>query len=111
MLETRYGAHREGAEAYRDQEVSRLFVECKWTQVRIAERMGRQQNWVSRRLLFGRFLRFITTCDNLEFRGKPLTEGRFREAWRVAGKKPKETEAERFARCGGCTLPRSYSDW
>jgi hypothetical protein len=38
--------------------MARLFVECGWTQEKIAARMGKQQAWVSKRLIVGRFLRF-----------------------------------------------------
>jgi hypothetical protein len=65
----------------------------------IAAEMGQTQSWVSRRLLFGRFLEFTTTCGNFSFGEKQLTEGRFRTHWERAGKgHAKETEADRFAR-------------
>ncbi len=63
-VDRNYALHREGAEACRDQEISRLFVECGWTQVRIAQRMGRTQKWVSNRLRFGAFLKFRTAGSN-----------------------------------------------
>jgi hypothetical protein len=44
------------ADAYRDQEVARLFVECKWPQVLFARKMGWSEALVSRQLLFGRFI-------------------------------------------------------
>ncbi|MBA4065476.1 MAG: hypothetical protein C0501_17530 [Isosphaera sp.] len=90
-IEEQYAARREGAEAYRDQEMARLFDRCtrkqeggsdRWTQDRIAERMGRRQSWVSKRLVFGRFLAFIPTGISAE----GLTERRFREHWKQTKK-------------------------
>jgi transcriptional regulator with XRE-family HTH domain len=73
---------------FRDQELSRLFRECGWTQERIAKRMGKPQNWVSRRLIFGRFLEFTPSGVSVE----NLTEGRFRNLWKAT----KGSERERF---------------
>jgi hypothetical protein len=39
---------RQDADTYRDQELSRLFNECEWTQERIAKRMGRSRMGVVR---------------------------------------------------------------
>lgn len=51
--------------------------------------MGKKQQWVSRRLIFGRFLVFTPTGVN----AANLTERRFRDYWkRTSGK-----ESERFA--------------
>ena len=99
-IEEQYAARRAGAEAYRDQEVARLFAECDWTQARIAARMGRSQNWVSKRLLFGRYLRFSTSGTKHESPHHSLTERRFREAWQAThtARHPKETDGERFLR-------------
>src|SRR5262245_45381424 len=60
-------ARRESADAYRDQELSRLFHECGWTQERIAERMRQAQPWVSRRLIFGAFLSFMPAGIKTDF--------------------------------------------
>jgi hypothetical protein len=98
QIEEQYAHLREGAEAFRDQEVSRLFVACGWTQVRIAKKMGRNQSWVARHLLFGRFLRIMPPRHNHESPLYPLTEWRFRQAWSEAGRRPKESEDERFGR-------------
>jgi hypothetical protein len=97
-IEEQYADHRAGAEAYRDQEVSRLFVECGWTQTKIGERMGRNVAWVSRRLLFGRFLQFCQSGKIANAPLKSIPEGRFRDSWSAAGKRRKESEEERFAR-------------
>ncbi len=98
QIESEYAGAREGADAARDQEVARLFVECGWTQVRIAERMGWSEGKVSRQLVFGRFIRFLPSGQESKSPAKPLTERRFRNACSRAGKLRKETEAERFAR-------------
>jgi hypothetical protein len=98
-IEREYATGRVGCEARRDQEVSRLFLQCKWTQEAIGKRMGRDQSWVALRLRFGRYLRFMTTGHNHEPPPHSLTERRFRAAWSKSGKgHPKETENERFAR-------------
>ncbi len=78
--------------------MSRLFVECGWTQAKIAERVGRNQSWIARRLHFGRFLDYARGHKS-ESAPELLTERRFRQAWSAVGKgHPKETEAERFGR-------------
>lgn len=100
-IEEQYAARREGAEAYRDQEVARLFEECGWSQDKIARHMSKKVPWVSRRLCFGRFLKEFPT-------GKfpattNLTERRFREHYKSAcrafpGKQQsREKERDRFA--------------
>jgi len=98
-IEKQYSARREGAEAYRDQEVSRLFVECGWTQEAVGKRMGQSVSWVCRRLLLGRFLSFLTTGQKTTSLTN-LTERRFRTVWQATHKDrhPKETEEERFGR-------------
>ncbi len=88
-IDQEHARRREGADAYRDQEMARLFEQCAWTQERIAERMGKKQPWVCKRLTFGRFLSFIPVGISID----ALTENRFREHWqRTKGK-----EEERFA--------------
>jgi transcriptional regulator with XRE-family HTH domain len=93
-IDEQYAARREGAEAYRDQELARLFNECGWTQERIAKRVGKKKSWVSYRLRFGAFLDFSTLVEKLESaRIQTLTEGAFRRIWaKTAG-----PEKERFA--------------
>lgn len=90
QIDESYNLRREGADAYRDQEIARLFNECEWKQERIAAKMGRSQGWVSLRLVFARFLIFITqgnkSCDQ-------LTEKVFRALY----KGTHGTETERFA--------------
>jgi hypothetical protein len=47
---------KEGAISWRDQEIARLFHVCGWIQEVIARHMGKKQGWVSKRIVFGRFL-------------------------------------------------------
>lgn len=70
----------------RQQDYERRFREKsdreKWTQERIAKRMGKRQSWVSQRLRFGAFLAFITSGDNPEIPAlSGLTERGFRRLW------------------------------
>jgi len=94
---------REGAEAYRDQEMARLFNECGWTQEKIARKMGKKQTWVSLRLVFARFLIFIADRNKSE----GLTEWKFRKLYSGT----RGTEKERFE-CVlgklGDTVPLGY---
>jgi hypothetical protein len=92
-IEEQYQARREGATAYRDQEMARLFEECDWGQEKIAARMGKRKSWVSYRLKFGAFLGFSTSGGKHPSWLMNLTERRFREHW----KRTKGREAERFA--------------
>lgn len=92
QIEQTYGAGREGVEARRDQELSRLFNECEWTQDRIARKIGRHQTWVSLRLRFGAFLSFMTTGHKTEISTQSLTERAFRSLW----SQTKGKEQERF---------------
>src|SRR5687768_6972313 len=40
-IEEQHAARRESADAYRDQEMAKLFEESAWTQERIAQRVGK----------------------------------------------------------------------
>ncbi|HKB35073.1 MAG TPA: hypothetical protein VKD72_01380, partial [Gemmataceae bacterium] len=99
-IQARYVGAREGADAGRDQDLAWLFVEAKESG-RTLEWIGERMNWskgqVSRRLLFGRFLK-VSGPETLRKLPKSLTEWRFRGNWRKARKRAKETEDERFAR-------------
>jgi hypothetical protein len=57
----------------------------------IAGKIGHPQSWVSRQLLFGRFLK-IAARQFLESLPKPLTEMRFRCNYSAAGKQKKDSE-------------------
>ncbi len=94
QIEKEYARRREHADAYRDQEMARLFEKSGWTQERIAERMGKTKGWVCLRLTLGRFLAF-TTGKQTEFPVENLTERRFRGCWALTDKKT--SERERFA--------------
>jgi ribosomal protein L19E len=78
--------------------MARLFVECGWTQGKVAARMGKQQAWVSKRLIFRRFLSFNPSGIK---QTKSLAERLFRSLWAQttgSGKrsgKPAETEVQR----------------
>ena len=73
--------------------MARLFVECEWTQERLARRMGKTQQWVAYRLRLGQFLEFTTTGCKTQKPPENLTERRFRTCW----SKTKGKERERFA--------------
>jgi hypothetical protein len=53
--------------------------------------MGKRQSWVSKRLIFGRFLNFNPTGLNIE----SLTEGRFRGLWQRTRDKERHREVSR----------------
>jgi hypothetical protein len=95
-IEDQFAAREESALAFRDQELARLFVECGWTQERIAARVGKKQAWVSNRLRFGRFIQLYYNCNKSEKALGNVTEGRFRACWA----KTKGNERERFAQAG-----------
>lgn len=93
MTEAEYCSHRESIRATYgdsaterhglfDQELARLFYQSGWTQEQLAATEQKSHQWVSRRLLFGRFLMFAPTGAN----PKNLTERRFREYWNSADK-------------------------
>jgi hypothetical protein len=86
-------ARKEAAVAWGDQEMARLYLECAWGQERIARHLGMKQQHVSRRLIFGEFLKFTPAGVNTA----NLTEWRFRQHWqRTEGK-----DRERFAVIAG----------
>ena len=94
-IEEQAGAMQARVNAYRDQEIARLFVQSGWTQERIAQRMGKSQQHISRLLLFGRFLVFTPSWCNPMKPPKNLTEGRFRGYFERTDKTAKEPR--RFA--------------
>ena len=94
-IEEQAGAMQARVDAYRDQEIARLFVQSGWTQERIAQRMGKSQQHISRLLLFGRFLVFMPTGHKPMNPPKNLTERLFRGYFERTEKHPKE--ARRFA--------------
>lgn len=97
QIDEQYSANRHGAEAARDQAMSRLFKECGWSQQDIAEEMGQSQPWVTCRLRFSGFLEFITTGNNSTFPRETLAERNFRAAWTAVGKgHDKETDEDRY---------------
>jgi hypothetical protein len=117
-IEALYNTHRHGADALRDQELARLFYECKWTQQAIAQEMGKSQQWVSLHLRFGAYLHFTTDRCNFKYALETLTEWRFRDAWRAVGKgHAKETQDGRFERVtrwleehAASSVPKNYQN-
>lgn len=109
-IEKGTGERQDAADAYRDQELSRLFDECGWTQEAIAKEMGKHQTWVSLRLRFGGFLKFMTSGHKDAPNLARLTERHFRRCW----SKTKGKEAERFRQVvellNGCDLLPSYKN-
>lgn len=79
----------------RDQAMSKLFVESGWSQQAIADRIGKSQDWVSKRLRFGRFCEFLNTRVVKKLPGS-LSEGVFRKYWKKhsPGKSRANTPAE-----------------
>ena len=94
-IEEQAGEMQARVQAYRDQEIARLFVQSGWTQERIAEQMGKSQQWVSYRLVFGQFLQFTTDRGKWTKAPKNLTEWRFRGYFEQTDKDAKEPR--RFA--------------
>lgn len=92
-IDEQAGALQERVDGYRDQELAKLFIECEWSQEEIAGKLsdawGRsvERSWVSRRLLFGRFINFfVSTCHKESFiLPRNLTEGTFRRLWSATG--------------------------
>jgi len=78
QIDDQAAAMQERVNAFRDQELARLFHQCGWTQQRIADKVGKSQNWVCYQLRFGAFLEFITSGDNSTKPPKNLTERKFR---------------------------------
>jgi hypothetical protein len=91
-------AKEERAKGYRDQALAKLFVKSGWSQRELAEHLGRRwgkevsREWVTKRLLFGRFLTFFgTSCTEESSPGahfklsQDLTEGKFRGFWEDGG--------------------------
>jgi hypothetical protein len=83
-LRATYGETRAQASAQADQAWAALFVRSGWTQDQLAAAEGKSQAYVSLRVLFGKFLVFITTVINPEFAPirANLTEWRFRAYWK-----------------------------
>lgn len=80
--------------ARRDQAFAGFFLECGWTQEKIAKHEKKDQRWVSYRLCFARFLYFVSDRTMVLPQVEQLTERAFREFWQQTDKS--WTEEERF---------------
>jgi hypothetical protein len=78
---SKLAAERKYAGAHFDQQLAKLFYRSGWTQEQLAAKEGKKQQWISRHILFGRFLSFTPTGVNSELTPNNLTEGRFRSYW------------------------------
>jgi hypothetical protein len=94
QLKTLYGDSALDAGAKRDQALAALFWRSHWSQDELAQAEGKNQAWVSRRLLLGRFLDFMTAGHKTDIPPN-LTERKFRGYWEQTERKPKEQH--RFA--------------
>jgi hypothetical protein len=81
--------------AKRDQAWAQLFLRTGWPQEKLAEKEGKSQSWVARRLTFGRFLHFMPMGINPDSPPLPadLTERKFRGVWE---RTKKGDERDRF---------------
>ena len=73
-------AKQEKVDGYRDQSLAKLFSESGWTQQKIADHVGLERSFVSRLILYGNFLAFVSTGHNLTIPAN-LTERAFRKHW------------------------------
>jgi hypothetical protein len=80
-IEQGHAQRCKAADAWRDQEFARLFNECEWIQDKIASKIGRTQQWVSLRLIFGRFLSFIAPRNSEGIRTDRISERAFRKLY------------------------------
>jgi hypothetical protein len=104
-----YGDSQKTAGAKRDQALAVLFAKSGWNQERLAAKEGKGQQWISRHILFGRFLNFTPFGVNEELPPN-LTEGRFRKYWGQtdshAKDEPRFREVIRLIRAEPVTAPR-----
>jgi hypothetical protein len=90
-LREAYGDNSIEAGARRDQALAALFYRSGWTIMELAAKEKQGHQYISRRLIFGRFLTVLENSPIGEF-PKNLTEGRFRKYWEQSV----GTERERF---------------
>lgn len=115
-IEEQAEAKQERVDAYRDQEMGKLFDESGWSQEELAAHLSKRwdrnvsPDWAAKRLRFGRFIAFFNTTGIEEYSLPPnLTERAFRRFWEAtepsgnwSGHKAKteaakEDERRRFA--------------
>jgi hypothetical protein len=89
-IEEQASAMQERVDAYRDQQMAKLFIESDWSQEQLARHLARRwgkevsRQWITCRLRFGRFISFFATTGSKEQPWKlprNLTERRFRGYW------------------------------
>jgi len=81
QIRATYGDSSIEAAALRDQALAALFHRSGWTQEQLAGKEGKERSYIARRLLFGKFLAFVSTGHNSEKPPRGLTERRFRSYW------------------------------
>jgi hypothetical protein len=76
MLQETYGNSSAALQA-----LAKLFYRSGWTPKELAKKEGRERSYIARKLLFGRFLDFVSTNSNAQKLLDNLTERRFRSCW------------------------------
>jgi hypothetical protein len=95
-LRDTYGNSSVEAAAKRDQALALLFARSNWTQEELAAKEGKERSFVARRLVFGRFLNFVSADTKFETLPTNLSEFKFRKYWAAADKMG-GNERQRFA--------------
>ena len=90
----RLGKDRKDAGDRWEQDLARLFDRSGLTQEALAKEEGKDQAWVARCLLLGRFLNFMSTDINAENVPTSLTLRKFRDFWKKTDKA--DNERKRF---------------
>jgi transcriptional regulator with XRE-family HTH domain len=85
-----YGENKKQAGVRWEQALATLFYRSGWTQEELAKKEGKSQSHISRQLLFGRFLNFMSTDINTEKAPINLSEKQFRIYWEQTDKKINE---------------------
>jgi hypothetical protein len=93
-LRERYGDNRAEAGNRYEQELAKLFWRSGWTQEELAAKEGKSRQWITQRLVFGRFLEFATMVAGAQNLPKNLSERYFRGFWSQTDKD--DNERQRF---------------
>jgi hypothetical protein len=67
-----------------EQDLANLYYRSGWTQEALAEKEQKTQSWISRRIVFGRFLNFMQEAHKPEKLPPDLNHGRFRKSGRTS---------------------------